>query len=69
MELQENKDENHRRKLYGKNPRERTHMERTQGEKVPINSRLKPFKSEVKGKHSAGKEFQSLAVRGKKLLT
>ena len=48
---------------------ERTHMERTQGEKVPINSRLKPFKSEVKGKHSAGKEFQSLAVRGKKLLT
>ena len=30
---------------------------------------LKPFRSKVKGKHSIGREFQSLAVRGKKLLT
>ena len=30
---------------------------------------LKPFRSYVKGKHSIGREFQSLAVRGKKLLT
>ena len=29
---------------------------------------LKPFRSWVKGKHSAGKEFQNRAVRGKKLL-
>ena len=29
---------------------------------------LKP-KERVKGKHSIGREFQSLAVRGKKLLT
>ena len=30
---------------------------------------LKPFGSQVKQKHSASKEFQSLAVRGKKLMT
>ena len=30
---------------------------------------LKPFRSQVKRKHSIGKEFQSLALRGKKLLT
>ena len=30
---------------------------------------LKPLRSYVKGKHSIGREFQSLAVRGKKLLT
>ena len=30
---------------------------------------LKPLRSYVKGKHSLGREFQSLAVRGKKLLT
>ena len=30
---------------------------------------LKPLRSQVKGKHSIGREFQSLAVRGKKLLT
>ena len=33
---------------------------------------LKPFRSQVKGKHcihSIGREFQSLAVSGKKLLT
>ena len=30
---------------------------------------LKPFRSYVKGKHSIGREFQSLAVQGKKLLT
>ena len=30
---------------------------------------LKPFRSWVKGKHSIGREFQSLAVQGKKLLT
>ena len=31
--------------------------------------KLKPLRSYVKGKHSIGREFQSLAVRGKKLLT
>ena len=36
---------------------------------MPINSDLKPSRSQVKGKHSIGIEFQSLAVRGKKLLT
>ena len=30
---------------------------------------LNPLRSEVKGKHSIGREFQSLTVRGKKLLT
>ena len=30
---------------------------------------LKPFRSQVKGKHSLGREFQGLAVPGKKLLT
>ena len=30
---------------------------------------LKPFTSQVKENHSIGREFQSLAVRGKKLLT
>ena len=27
---------------------------------------LKPFRSYIKGKHSIGREFQSLAVQGKK---
>ena len=30
---------------------------------------LKPFRSQVKGKHSAGREFESLVVRDKKLWT
>ena len=30
---------------------------------------LKPLRSQVKGKHSIDREFQSLAVWGKKLLT
>ena len=30
---------------------------------------LKTLRSLVKGKHSIGREFQSIAVRGKKLLT
>ena len=30
---------------------------------------LKPLRSYVKGKHSIGRELQSLAVQGKKLLT
>ena len=30
---------------------------------------FKPLRSQVKGKHSIGREFQSLAARGKKLLT
>ena len=29
---------------------------------------LKPLRSYVKGKHSLGREFQSVAVQGKKLL-
>ena len=34
-----------------------------------LNLDSKPLRSYVKGKHSVGREFQSLAVRGKKLLT
>ena len=30
---------------------------------------LKPFRSEIKRKHSIDREFQSLDVHGKKLLT
>ena len=30
---------------------------------------LKPFRLYVEGKHSIGRKFQSIAVRGKKLLT
>ena len=30
---------------------------------------VKPFRSQIKGMHYAGKEVQSLAVLGKKLLT
>ena len=45
-------------------------MERAQRKKVSINnSRLKAIYIKVKGKHYAGNEFQTLAVRGKKLLT
>ena len=33
------------------------------------NPDLKPFRSEVKGEHSIDKEFQSLAVQGRKVLT
>ena len=33
-----------------------------------VNSRLKPFRSQVNQKHFIGREFQSLAVQGKKLL-
>ena len=40
-------------------------LERIQRLKSPITLDLKPFRSEVKGKHSTGREFQSLAVRGK----
>ena len=36
---------------------------------IHMNSLLKPLRSCVKGKHSKDREFQSLAVRGKKLLT
>ena len=35
---------------------------------MSVNSRLKA-NSQVKGKHFIGREFQSLAVPGKKLLT
>ena len=44
-------------------------IERTQGKKCLLTLDLKPFISQVKGKYSAGKEFLSLAVQGKKLLT
>ena len=41
--------------------------------KEPKNDRilqtLKSFRSRIKGMHSRGKEFQSLGVRGKILLT
>ena len=36
---------------------------------MSVNSGLKATKIIVKEKHSIGREFQSLAVRGKKLLT
>ena len=35
--------------------------------KVFVNYR--PFRSQIKGKHSIGKEFHSVAVQGKKMLT
>ena len=34
-----------------------------------LNLDLKPFSSQVNGKHPAGKYFWSLAMRGKKLFT
>ena len=37
--------------------------------RYPLILDLKPFRSQVKGKHSIGREFESLAVQGKKLLT
>ena len=37
--------------------------------KVPINSRPKAIRSQVTGKHFADREFQSVAVRLKKLST
>ena len=36
---------------------------------MSVNSNLKLFRSEVKRKHSIYRKFQSLAVRGMKLLT
>ena len=36
---------------------------------MSVNSGLKATKITVKGKHSIGREFQSLAVQGKNLLT
>ena len=61
MELQEKKEEKEEiRKLIRKNPKIN----------VPINSRLKTIKIKGQRKHSAGKEFQSTAVRrNRKLLT
>ena len=35
--------------------------------RCPLTLNLKPFKAKVRVKHSAGKEFDSLAIRGKKL--
>ena len=32
-------------------------FKKTQGKNVPINSKLRPFNSNVKGEHSAGKQF------------
>lgn len=37
--------------------------------KMPITLHFKLFRSDVKGKHSVGRDFQSLAARRKKLLT
>ena len=34
---------------------------------MSVNSRLKLFRSQIKRKHSIGREFQSLAVRRKNL--
>ena len=61
MKLQEKeeKDENHRGKIW-KEPNEKRCL-------LTLDS--KPFRLKVKENHSAGKEFKSLAVQGKKLLT
>ena len=47
-------------KLFGNSPKKK---------KCLFTLDLKPFRSQVKEKHSAGTEFQSLAEGGKKLLT
>ena len=57
MELQEKKEEKDEKDIY--EPIE---------ERCILNLDLKSFRSKVKGKHSAEKEFQSLAVRVKKIL-
>ena len=44
-------------------------LEGTYSQKMSVNSRLKVTKIIGQRKHSIGREFQSLAVRGKKLLT
>ena len=62
MELQgkeEDKAENHIGKLIKWSPKI----------KCLLILDVKPFRSQVKGMHYAGKEVQSLAVLGKKLLT
>ena len=44
-------------------------LERTFSQKMSVNSRLKATKIIGQGKHSIGREFEGLPVRGKKLLT
>ena len=62
MELQEKeeKDEKHIGKLFKEN---------TKKKRCLVTLHWKPFRLLVEGKHSALREFQSLAVKGKKLLT
>ena len=44
-------------------------LERTYSKTCLLILDLMSLRSEVKGTHSIGREFQSLAARGKKLLT
>ena len=44
-------------------------LERTKDKRYLLTLDLVPFLSEIKGKNSTGKELQSLAVWGNKLLT
>ena len=47
----------------------KTTYKELKNERCPLTLEVKLFTSQVKGKHSADREFQRLAVRGKKLLT
>ena len=44
-------------------------LEKPQGKMCLLTPEFEPFRSYFKGKYSAGKEFLSLGVQGKKLLT
>lgn len=61
MGLQEKEENNEKniRKIFRKRSKK----------KMPITLHFKLFRSDVKGKHSVGRDFQSLAARRKKLLT
>ena len=61
MGLQEKEENNEKniRKIFRKRSKK----------KMPITLYFKLFRSYVKGKHSVGRDFQSLAGRRKKLLT
>ena len=58
------KKQNKKIELYRKSLQKEPTVKR-----CPLTLDLNPFRSWVKGKHSIGREFQGLAVQGKKLLT
>ena len=68
-------DSHHEAWIYKKKKRKYVKLYRKSVKKEPTVKRcllildLRPLRSQVKGNHSIGIEFQSVAVRGKKLLT